>query len=187
MTGEREKFCRKGKTCKDTGAGVTLTGDEIIGEITKDNMALIPIAISPHGRIGSLFERFIYGTDAIRQPPFPPDRKQASAADRVARSPKVPRAILQRADKLWREANPDIHYGDAHNAMTPTRYFDQQLGLVISTAISSHILRAHNKNKTKPPIQCHVSKECQCEYDTNSNQGCLLSSPNGPRMISPSS
>ena len=27
----------------------------------------------------------------------------------------------------------------------------------------SHLIRAHNKNRTKPAVECLVSKECQCE------------------------
>ena len=108
----------------------TLTGDEIIGEIISDGMALVPISVSPHGHVGSLFERFLYGKDADPSPQFNDKRIHAAAADRVARSPNVPKAILKRADELWRSLNPDQHYGDSYRAMTPTTYFDQQLGLV---------------------------------------------------------
>ena len=61
--GEKGKLCRKGKTCKETM--VSLTGNEIMGEIVQDNMALVQIVVSPHWLIvRSLFEWFLYGTDA---------------------------------------------------------------------------------------------------------------------------
>ena len=49
--GEKGKFCRRGKTCKETQ--ITLTGDEIIGEIISDGMVLVPISVSPHGHVGA--------------------------------------------------------------------------------------------------------------------------------------
>ena len=41
---------------------ISLTGDEIIGDILKQNMGFIPIAISPHGRTSGLYNRHMYGT-----------------------------------------------------------------------------------------------------------------------------
>ena len=152
--GERMKFQRKGKS--DKGTQVTLSGEEIIEYIIRNNMALIPIAVSPHGHLGSLFERFLYDVDSIPITNFTDGRVQAEAASRVARSPKVPRAVLQRANV---SENPDTCYGTSYKAMDPMRYFQQQLGLVISKAISSHLIRAHNKNKSKRPL------ECKCDTD----------------------
>ena len=109
-------------------------------------------------------------------------RIHAAAADRVARSPKVPRAILEKADKIWRKENPNLHYGGSYRAMTPSVYFDQQLGLTISTAISSHIIRAYNKNKSKAPIQCLIDVECNCERsETDCQETCLGSTPTSPQ------
>jgi hypothetical protein len=183
--GEKGKFCRKGKTCKETG--ITLTGDEIIKEIIDDDMALVPVAVSPHGHIGSLFERFLYGTDAMEMADYIDTRIHAEAADRLARSAKVPRAVLERADKIWRRDNPSLHYGGSYRAMTPSVYFDQQFGLVISSAISSHLIRAHNKNKTKKPVRCGVDKECKCEpsdlsAESQCTGGCSVSTPPSPQM-----
>ena len=48
--GERMKFQRRGKSDKATK--VTLSGDEIIGDIIRSCKALIPIAVSPHGHLG---------------------------------------------------------------------------------------------------------------------------------------
>ena len=45
--GEKMKFRRHGKTDKTTM--ITITGDEIIADIIRNNMALLSIAISPHG------------------------------------------------------------------------------------------------------------------------------------------
>ena len=47
--------------------------------------------------------------------------------------------------------------------MTPETWFDQEFGLITSSAIASHILRAHNPNRTKPAVHCLVSDDCRCE------------------------
>ena len=155
------KFQRRGKSCKDTG--VTLTGDEIVGSILRAGMSFLPIALSAHGRIGSLFRRFLYGIDPIEPPSFAKDRIHSPAAERLARSHRVPRALLERADLVWRCENPDKPYGEPYLALMPSRHFEQKFGLVISTAVSSHLLRAHNKIRSKPPVKCLVSDLCQCD------------------------
>ena len=166
--GERDKFQRKGASCQDTM--VTMSGDEMIGSIIKNMMALVPIAITAHGRLGSLFERFLYGDDALPPPSFSDDRPNAAAAWRVATSPAVPSGILKQADHIWRSRHPNRFYGSSHKATTPSMWFDKQLGLHISTAVSAHLIRAHNKNKSKRPVQCVVDKECLC--DSNSDVTC---------------
>ena len=47
--------------------------------------------------------------------------------------------------------------------MTPEIWFDQEFGLITSSAIASHILRAHNRNSTKSAVHCLMSDECRCE------------------------
>ena len=62
-------------------------------------MRFIPISISPHGHPGSLFERFMYGTETIPITTNFTDRRpnaEAEAASRVARSHKVPSGVLPR-------------------------------------------------------------------------------------------
>ena len=152
--GEKIKFQRRGAS--DQGTKVTLSGDEIMKEIISKNMALIPIAVSPHGTVGSLFNRFMYGDEPLPSPKFAKDRIHAPAADRVARSRNVPRGILIKATEYWRKDTHDIFFGDYYKATDPRRWFDQQFGLVISKAISSHLLRAYNRHKTKR------AKECFC-------------------------
>src|SRR5210317_750893 len=147
--GEKSKFQRRGyKTDRGGETMMTRTGDQIIGEILEQNMALLPIAISPHGHLGSLFERFLYGSDAMPLPDFKSNRPNAKTAAKLATSSRhVPRGVLKRANDIWKAEHPDTFYGNSYKAMNPWTYFDQELGLVISTAISSHLLRAHNKNK----------------------------------------
>ena len=145
---EWEKFCRRGHTNKDTK--LTMTGNEIIGEILATNIALIPITVTDLGQFGSLFERFLYGTDAHKLPTFGKDRVHARKAALLARSTKVPLGILPHANKLWRLDHPGEFYGFSYKAMDPMTYAKQQLGLISSTAVANPILRTHQKIKSRP-------------------------------------
>ena len=43
--------------------------------------------------------------------------------------------------------------------------FEQEFGLVTSSAIASHLLRAHDKIKSKPAIRCVVTDDNRCVND----------------------
>ena len=163
--GEKGKFQRKRKTDKSTQ--VTMSGDQMMQYLLDNGMVLLPLAITAHGHLGSMFERFLYGTDAF-MPEFDDNHPKAHEMAREANSKHVPRGILHHANKIWKQSNPDSFYSGSYKAMDPLTHFDQQLGLIISTSVSSHLLRAHNKNKTLPPLECpgHCDCEaCNCEDD----------------------
>ena len=82
--GEKRKFCWQTQTDKERQ--VTLSGDEIIGNIIQNTMALIPIAVSPHSRIGSLFECFLYGEESYPMDFYSNDRPNDKQAEQLARS-----------------------------------------------------------------------------------------------------
>jgi len=72
---ERDKFCRSGHI--DKGSNTTLSGDEIIGKILKTNSALIPITVTEFDQFGSLFERFLFGKEAMKIPNFTENQQNA--------------------------------------------------------------------------------------------------------------
>eukprot|EP00956_Cyclotella_meneghiniana_P027529 scaffold61901_cov21-Cyclotella_meneghiniana.AAC.2 len=77
--GERKKFERsRGGTNILTKR--TLTPDEVIGEILDSNYSFVPIAIGPHGEIGSLFNRFLHGGNTLPLPNFKKDRPNTERA-----------------------------------------------------------------------------------------------------------
>ena len=129
-------------------------------------MALLPIAVSPHGRIGSLFRRFLYGEDPMPLPDFCTTHPRAKEAAQLVTLDRVPCGLLPRANFIWKKEHPESFYRGSYKAMDPWSYFNQQLGFVISTAISSHILRAHNKNQSNAPLCCPGAAECDhCHFD----------------------
>ena len=79
--GEKEKFCRKGHTEK--GTNITLSGDEVIGEVLKTNSALIPVTVTEFGQFGSLFERFLFGKEAMKIPNFRENKKKRKTSSRL--------------------------------------------------------------------------------------------------------
>jgi hypothetical protein len=63
----------------------TLSADDVIGEIIESNNAFIPIAAGPHGEFGSLFRRFIEGTNPIPISSFPvPNRPNSKMTTEIA-------------------------------------------------------------------------------------------------------
>ena len=106
---ELDKYSRDPYT--DTSTGVTLTGEEIMGEICAAHCALVPITITEFGQFGSLFKRFMHGSDALPIPPIT-DKPNAHRLAELARSKKVPRGI-------WTTDHPNDFYGFSYKAMTP--------------------------------------------------------------------
>ena len=163
--GEKGKFQRRRKS--DRSTHVTMNGDQMMEYLLNNGMVLLPLAITAHGHLGSMFERFLYGTDALI-PDFDNSRPKAFEMAHEANSKDVPRGILDHANTIWRKSNPDSFYSGSYKAMDPKIHFEQQLGLIISTSVSSHLLRAHNKNKSLPPLQCPGHCEaCNCDDDDN--------------------
>ena len=120
--------------------------------MTRDNMVLIPTAITPHGHTSPLFNRFMYGDDTKPHPTFK-DRPNANICDERARNSKVPHDILGRANYIWRTKHPKEFYGGSYKAMNPRTHFDQSFRLVISTSIASHLLKAHKRVCTLQPTR----------------------------------
>eukprot|EP00956_Cyclotella_meneghiniana_P025323 scaffold52646_cov44-Cyclotella_meneghiniana.AAC.2 len=87
--GKRKKFERsRGGTNILTKR--TLTPDEVIGEIFDSNYSFVPIAIGPHGEIGSLFNRFLHGGNTLPLPNFNKDRPNAERAAKRSISTSTP-------------------------------------------------------------------------------------------------
>ena len=99
---------------------VTPTGDGLmVGEIIRDNMDPVLISVIPQKRIGSLFDQLIYSTGSPTSLEVWETRTQAVSADRVARSYKVPCAVLKRANTIGCRENPYVFYGDSYKAIDP--------------------------------------------------------------------
>ena len=147
--GERMKFVRsRGGTNEVTKQ--TLSADQIIGEIVDSNFSFIPIAVGPHGELGSLFRRFLYGTKALPLPDIPKDKPNALRAAQLAVSSKNPSNILGKANKAWKKSNGVRPFSGSYQSSTPQIWAEQHIGLVIQTKIATHIKNSLQKLKYKP-------------------------------------
>ena len=127
-------------------------------------MGFIPFAVSPGGHIGGLGSALLYGNDPLPCPEFKRQdgTKCVNAEAAYKRSTKMPHGILRRANDIWKRKNPNLSFSGSYKAMDPMTWFNQQLGLVTCNVVSSHLIRAHGKNRTKRPVRCLVDEECQC-------------------------
>ena len=82
---------------------------------------------------------------------YPSDRLNGRQAEELALGAGVPYGILERENTLWEKGNPDMAYGGSDHARDPKPHSQHKLGRVVSTSISSHLLRAVSKMNSVPP------------------------------------
>ena len=150
----------RAKLCRERVAGTTATppasGDEILRVLYESNRVLVPMAISPNGYWGPMFDALMFGhanRSHLSIPPltFPATRPFAARMYRRAMSHECPTGITNIAHKRWLASKPkhQQYFGNSHTSPTCKTYLLQKLGLVISNAIAIHINDA--KNKKLPP------------------------------------
>jgi hypothetical protein len=136
--GEKQKFARQNGGTNNL-TRLTLTADGVIGKIIDSNNSFIPIAVGPNGEFGSLFRRFLHGSNLLPLPTFRDDRPNASRAAELAISNKTPFNILGKADKNWKREHGDKLFGGSFLAPTPSVWANQRFGLICQTNLSNHI------------------------------------------------
>ena len=117
-------------TCRESG--ITVTGEQIIGDLFYDKKQLLPFVVSPLGLFGPTINHFLYGITPtkpstlhnISQTKFP----NAFNIAKQAFSPKTPSGILQRADSIWLKKQPQYNYGGSYRSPTPSTYYTQMFG-----------------------------------------------------------
>ena len=166
ISAERSKFQRGNGTQSsrtDKTSQITLTGEQIIGELYKSNMQLIPFAVSPLGLFGPTIEHFLYGIEphiehdklhTIDKRLFPNAHKMASQAF----STKTPSNILQRADQIWNSKQNKYNYGGSYKSPDPSTYYTQMFGREVCFANGAAGLTALDllyENNRGGPQQAH--------------------------------
>eukprot|EP00956_Cyclotella_meneghiniana_P035863 scaffold118784_cov60-Cyclotella_meneghiniana.AAC.4 len=142
--GERKKFARTtGGTNNVTSK--TLSADEVIGEINDANYSFIPIAIGPHGEVGSVFKRFWDGSDPLPLPSFSKDQPEAKrAAERSISIHITPWNILGKADARWKSERGSALFDGSYLSALPSTRAKQQLGLICCSQLANHINTSFN-------------------------------------------
>ena len=158
ISAEKSKFQRgKGYSTSrtDSSSQITITGEQIIGDLFNDNMQLMPFAISPLGLFGPTINYFLYGnlpTDyrtlhSINKSTFPNAYNMAKQAFE-----KTPENILGRADSIWKSQRNNYHYGGSYKSPDPSTYYTQAFGRAVCNANGSaglaaiHSLYEENNN-----------------------------------------
>ena len=141
---------RDNKRDPDTKAWIS--GDKAMGQLVDSGIALIPMAIDPHGRWGPLTHNFLFHhRSRLPQSPFCRSRSNASRMYERITDPSCPCGIVPTATAVWKSTRTSQFYGNTYTAPTPRIFALQQLGLVVSKALALHLRHATTKTGLKPP------------------------------------
>jgi hypothetical protein len=156
---ERRKLRRPNKPASATTP--LIKGDDIIGDLIRNKMVLIPFTIDPWCRFGPMLQAFLTTTQQPPQNTFRSDRPNASTMLKWATTPPCPLGILTSADHNWKlSQSPTRHpfFGHSHTAPTPSIYTIQQLGLTMTHAFSNlirHGIHTFVQPPTAPKFDFH--------------------------------
>ena len=132
--------------------------------LMESGKVLIPWAISPYGRWGGMFHRFLLGKSSMPGPSFT-TRKQAEKMCQRASAFPCPANIVQAATTQWRRSKPrhQHFYGYSHTAPTPKEWALQRLGLVIDNALCLHLRDVELGRITTPEHELDEDLERESE------------------------
>ncbi len=127
-------------------------GDEVIGELYRKNMVLVPFTIDPWARFGPVLQSFLTTTHHTRQKPWRAShtnnkyhQPNANLMYECASQPPCPLGILTFVAIQWtRSASPTrrTFFGNSYTAPTPSLHTLQLIRLSISKAYSSLLCNA---------------------------------------------
>ena len=127
---ERRKLRRPNKPASATTP--LIKGDDIIGDLIRNKMVLIPFTIDPWCRFGPMLQAFLTTTQHPPQNTFRSDRPNASTMLKWATTPPCPLGILTSADHNWKLSQSPTRrpfFGHSHTTPTPSiLHRIQQLG-----------------------------------------------------------
>ena len=147
---ERLNLMRDGTA--DPYNSTSLTGEEIIHELLDSGQVLLPLAISPYGRWGPMFHKFLFGKLYTADHGFPKSRPSAERMYHRGMSHPSPTNLVQSATTNWKRSKPktQLFYGHSYTIPTPKEYILQKLGLAIDNALSLHIRDVQQGHMSAP-------------------------------------
>ncbi len=99
----------RGNKCKPT-SGTTFPSDAIIGNISHNNMTLIPFVINPFGCLGPILPHLLFGTRPAFPIFFPPSQPHATEMYKHITMFLSSMGILQLADHNWTIHQPHLFF-----------------------------------------------------------------------------
>ena len=139
---------------------------QLIGDLLNNNMILLPFAIDPHGRLGPVFNNFLYQSSTPIDLKFQRHLPNAQTmAYRAVHEPS-PIGILHTADNNWKHNKTRPFFGHSHTSPTPSIYTIQHLGSGITKGFAT-LIRNGTKIST-PQSATHYSPTHTQTQDLNS-------------------
>jgi hypothetical protein len=139
---------RRSQRAKLTGRAYgTLTAAALIESLNSNRVGLLPFTVDHLGGLGYLAHCFLFDPDRAPtpRPPHlsftPQDFTHPHANTAYSALLKAPAHLLAHANKEW-ALSAVSRFGETHHTATPQRWATQCLGLNLSTALSTHVLRA---------------------------------------------
>ncbi|KAL7544667.1 hypothetical protein ACHAWF_008033 [Thalassiosira exigua] len=167
---EKGKLQRDGTT--HVVSGLTVSGDELIGELVAKRILLTPLVIDPHGKWGPIMDYFLF--DIVPDNPirFGKNRPNAATMYKMATSHQAPRGIVQQAHQNW-AASPRrrTFFGGSHTIPTPEIYAYAKFGLTITKALALHARKARRH------FGYHPNPNHRSNRQTGGNAGEMSSGP----------
>ena len=133
-----------------TEQGQTIMGDELLGDLIRKHIVLIPMAIDPHGKFGPMLEHFLFGYTPRKPLSFIDNRFYGAQMYSWAMGPQCPHNILNLASMCWQREKSRPFFGHSYTAPTPTEYTIGRMGLAITKAYALHLRNTNKKMGTKP-------------------------------------
>ncbi len=109
-------------------------------------------AICPHGGLGPMFRRFLYGEEPQSPLTFTANTPHAANMYLQSLQSYAPHGILPLANAAWSATKRDNQrfYGHSYTAPTPQVHFLQQLGLACTKAFAAHLRRQSRQQSSSP-------------------------------------
>ena len=127
------------------GTTQKIPGETLIGELLDKSIALIPMAVDPHGKWGPLMDRLLHNTAPPPDLRIPPTHPNARRMLSRILAPECPAGILTTANINWQRHRTRQFFGHSYLAPTPRDHTIQQLGLVLTKAFTLHLRNATKK------------------------------------------
>jgi len=139
----------------------TCTGDQLITDLLRNNVVLLPMTVGPFGEPGPVHQRTFFGDRPALAPPYSYGTKPTPtllAMANEAQANDAPHSALPRADKAWVATHGRKKwFGHTYRDTTPSQWACNNMGTATCRALAKHILGAlhrcnqHGVVSSKPP------------------------------------
>jgi hypothetical protein len=139
---KKEKLKLERRNNYDRATEEVTLGEDVISELIDKKIVLIPLAVDPHGRLGPMFNGFLFDTIPPQPPKLQASKPNAKRMYNIATSYPCPRGIVTSACINWKRNKRRKFFGHSYTAPTPKEYTMQQIGLTFTKAFALHLRKS---------------------------------------------